>query len=252
MLSRVLDDLADVRADALTGEIGNLWLTRIPTHDKTLHAACAMAAIKYGCMPEAHGQLWNSWLLNLTIVWMGLTGRHALWFDGITNGFPAAEHCPLCGIQPNPCTGLLSDGVTLHIGPQPTTSSLSPAAQRLSERCRTEHPRAWPLLHTELAAFEALHGPWQGNSDNTWTILRRTYIAAVLACLDGGSKLAARDIQVDSGVVGADQFHLLNQFPAGVEDTVLLSYLFGCAHPHFLWNCLGHRNPAVSGDWLDG
>jgi hypothetical protein len=252
VLSRVLDDMTDVRADAVTGEIGNLWLTPIATHDKTLHAVCAVAAIKYGCMPEAHRHLWNSSLVNLTIVWMGLTGRHALWFDGITDGFPAAEDCPLCGIQPNVCAGLLSDGVTLHIGPQPSTRNLSPAASRLSGRCRADHPRVWPLFHTELAAFEALHGPWRGNSDNTWTILRRTYIAAVLASLHGGSTRAAREIQVDSGTVGADHFHLLNQFPAGVEDTVLLSYMFGCAHPHFLWNCLGHQNTTVSGDWLDG
>lgn len=252
VLSRVLDDMADVRADAVTGEIGNLWLSPIATHDKTLHAACAMGAIKYGCMPEIHSRLWNSWLINLTIVWMGLTGRHALWFDGITDGVPAAEDCSLCGIQPNACAGLLSDGVTLHIGPQRSARNLSPAAIRLSERCRTEYPRVWSLFHTELAAFEALHGPWHGNSDNSWTILRRTYIAAALASLNGGSKQTAREIQIDSGIVGSDQFHLLNQFPTGIEDTVLLSYMFGCAHPHFLWNCLGHQNTTVSGDWLDG
>ena len=252
ILARVLDDMADVRADAVTGEINNLGLATIPTHDKALRGACAIAAIKYGCMPEAHGQVWNSWLVNATIVWLGLSGRHALWFDGVTDSFPPAEDCPLCGIQPHACAGLLSGGITLQIGPQPTTRNLSHAANRLSQRCRTECPQAWPLLDTELAAFEALHGPWWGNVDNIWTILRRTYVAAVLASLSGGAKQAAREIQVDSGAIGADQFHLLNQLPAGAEDTALLSYMFGCAHPHFLWNCLGHQNQTISGDWLDG
>lgn len=110
------------------------------------------------------------------------------WFDGIIDGFPTAEDCPLCGIEPNACAGLLSGGVTLHIGPQRAARNLSPVAERLSERCRAERPRAWPLFHTELAAFEALHGPWRGNIDNAWTILRRTCVAAVLASLDGGAE----------------------------------------------------------------
>jgi len=27
--------------------------------------------------------------------------------------------------------------------------------------------------------------------------------------------------------------------------------MFGCAHPHFLWNCAGHVGSTVSGDLLD-
>lgn len=88
LLCRVIDDMTDVRVDALTGEISNFWLADIPTHTKALYAACAIALVKYGCMPEAHTSMWNTWLMPNTIVWMGLTGRHALWFDGITEGLP--------------------------------------------------------------------------------------------------------------------------------------------------------------------
>jgi len=38
----------------------------------------------------------------------------------------------------------------------------------------------------------------------------------------------------------------------GKEDIALLAYMFGGAHPHFLWNCTGYRSTAVWGDWLDG
>jgi hypothetical protein len=203
-------------------------------------------------MPEAHGHVWDSWVMPATAAWLGLTGRHALWFDGITDGFPPADDCPLCGIQPEACADLLFGGVTLRTGPQPATRSLSPDANLLSERCRVEYPQAWPLFHAELAAFEGLHGRWQGNVDNIWAILRRTYIAAVIASRGGGAKDVAREIQLDSGAVGAEQFHHLVQLPTGAEDTALLGYMFGCAHPHFLWNCIGYQNGTVSGDWLDG
>ncbi len=63
---------------------------------------------------------------------------------------------------------------------------------------------------------------WQGNVDNIWTILRRTYVPAVIASLNGGAKDVARDIQLDSGAAGAEQFHRLVQLPTGAEDTVLL------------------------------
>jgi hypothetical protein len=252
VLCRVLDDMTDARADSIAGEISSIWLTSVPTHDKTLLGAAAIAAVKYSCMPEAHGHVWDSWVMPSTAAWLGLTGRHALWFDGITDGLPPAGDCPLCGIQPEACAGLLFGGVTLRTGPQPATRDLSPAANLLSERCRVEYPQAWSLFHAELAAFEGLHGRWQGNVDNIWTILRRTYIAAVIASLNGGAEDVAREIQSDSGAVGAEQFHRLVQLPTGTEDTALLGYMFGCAHPHFLWNCIGYQNGTVSGDWLDG
>ncbi|HET7330994.1 hypothetical protein, partial [Dyella sp.] len=87
-------------------------------------------------------------------------------------------------------------------------------------------------------------------ADTTWKILSRTYIAAVIATLIDGSR--ARDIQLDSSIVGAELFASLHQVPSGKEDTALLAYMFGCAHPHFLWNCLDYTPTAVSGDWLDG
>ncbi len=111
VLCRVLNDMTDVRADAVTGEASNFWLSSMSTHDKALYGACVLALLKYGCLPESHELRWNSWLMNTTVVWEGLTGRHALWFDGITDGLPAREDCLLCGIEPNACTGLLTEGV---------------------------------------------------------------------------------------------------------------------------------------------
>lgn len=252
LLCRVIDDMADVRADALTGEISNFWLADMPTHTKALYSACAIALVKYGCMPEAHSTMWNTWLLTTTIVWMGLTGRHALWFDGITQGLPPADGCPLCDLQPNPCTGILTNGTTLTVAPRPTAPELSPRTAELSARCRAEHPQAWPLFDAELHAFEAIHGPWHGNTDSTWEILRRTYIAAVEASIAAPSTARARQVQQDSGVVGSEKFHTLHDPRTGREDTTLLAYMFGCAHPHFLWNATGYRPTAVAGDWLDG
>ncbi|MCH0542274.1 hypothetical protein I3F58_22515 [Streptomyces sp. MUM 203J] len=252
VLCRVVNDMVDVRADAVTGEIDNFWLSSLSTHEKSLYGACAIALIKYGCMPEAHGLIWNTWLMPTTMVWMGLTGRHALWFDGITPGLPPAEDCPLCGIQPSACAGLLSGGVTLRTGPRPTVARLGARAAALSARCRTEHPRLWRLFHTELAAFEALHGEWRGEVDSTWEILRRTYLAALAASLGGGTGADARAVQVDSGAVGADLFHVLHRPPTWKEDTALLAYMFGCAHPHLVWNTQGHVPTEVGGDWLDG
>ena len=252
LLCRVIDDMADVRVDSLTGEISNFWLADMATHTKALYAACTVALIKYGCLPEAHEPMWNTWLMNSTIVWMGLTGRHALWFDGITDGLPSAEDCPLCDLQPNPCTGILTHGATLAFGPRPTAPALSPRTAELSARCRAEFPRTWALFDTELRAFEALHGPWQGRTDSTWEILRRTYVAAVEASMDAPSPTRARQIQQDAGAVGAEQFYTLYDARTGREDTALLSYMFGCAHPHFIWNATGYRPTSVTGDWLDG
>ncbi|MGV9456230.1 hypothetical protein [Streptomyces sp. NPDC003635] len=252
LLCRVVDDMSDVRADALTGEISNFWLADMPTHTKALYAASAIALIKYGCMPEAHEPMWNSWLMPSTIVWMGLTGRHALWFDGITGGLPPAEDCPLCDLQPNACTGILTHGTTLTIAPRPTAPALSPGTSELSARCRVQHPGTWELFDAELRAFEALHGPWHGNVDTTWDILRRTYIAAVEAAGAGASTARAREVQEDSGAVGSEYYHTLHDPRTGREDTALLAYMFGCAHPHFLWNATGHRPGDVAGDWLDG
>jgi hypothetical protein len=252
LLCRVIDDMADVRADALTGEISNFWLADMPVHTKALYAACAIALVKYGCMPEAHSPMWNTWLMTTTIVWMGLTGRHALWFDGITQGLPPAEECPLCDLQPNPCTGILTHGTTLTIAPRPTAPALSTRTAELSARCRAQFPRTWALFDAELHAFEALHGPWYGNTDSTWEILRRTYIAAVEASSAAPSPDRARHVQQDAGVVGSERFHTLHDPQTGREDTALLAYMFGCAHPHFLWNATGYRPTGVAGDWLDG
>ncbi|KAB2347055.1 hypothetical protein F8566_22190 [Actinomadura rudentiformis] len=250
VLCRVLDDMTDTRADAVTGEISNFWLGSVSTHDKAMYAASAIALVKYGCMPESHGVLWNTWLMDTTIVWMALTGRHALWFDGIIDELPPLEDCPLCGIEPNSCTGLLSGGITLKSGPQIRVNSLSSQARRLSNLCRTYAPDVWRLFDRELAAFEALHGEWHGDLEITWKILSRTYVAAVRACLAGGN--GAREVQLNAGAVGAELFHALNAPPTWKEDTALLAYMFGCAHPHFLWNCVGYRSDAVAGDELDG
>ncbi|MFJ4277537.1 hypothetical protein [Streptomyces massasporeus] len=252
LLCRVIDDMADVRADALTGEISNFWLAETPTHTKAFYAACAIALVKYGCTPEAHSPMWNTWLLTTTIVWMGLTGRHALWFDGITQGLPPTEECPLCDLQPNACTGILTHGTTLTFTERPTVPALSTRTAELSARCRAQHPRTWPLFDAELHAFEALHGPWSGNTDSTWEILRRTYIAAVEASSAAPSQARARDVQQDAGRVGAEMFHSLHDPRTGREDTTLLAYMFGGAHPHFLWNATGYRPTALEGDWLDG
>ncbi|MFF8874542.1 hypothetical protein [Streptomyces massasporeus] len=252
LLCRVIDDMADVRADALTGEISNFWLAEMPTHTKAFYAACAIALVKYGCTPEAHDPMWNTWLLTTTIVWMGLTGRHALWFDGITQGLPPAEECPLCDLQPNACTGILTHGTTLTLTKRPTAPALSTRTAELSARCRAQYPRAWPLFDAELHAFEALHGPWNGNTDTTWEILRRTYIAAVEASCAAPSQARARDVQQDAGRVGAEMFHTLHDPRTGREDTTLLAYMFGGAHPHFLWNATGYRPTGLEGDWLDG
>ncbi|MFD4510981.1 hypothetical protein [Streptomyces sp. NPDC058457] len=252
LLCRVIDDMADVRVDSLTGEISNFWLADLPTHTKALYAACTIALIKYGCMPEAHEPMWNTWLMSSTIVWMGLTGRHALWFDGITEGLPPAEDCPLCDLQPNPCTGILTHGTTLTIGPRPTAPALSSRTAELSALCRAQFPRTWALFDAELHAFEALHGPWQGNTDSTWEILRRTYVAAVEASMDAPSPDRARQVQQDAGAVGSEKFYTLYDPQTGREDTALLSYMFGCAHPHFIWNATGYQPTTVTGDWLDG
>ena len=252
LLCRVIDDMADVRADALTGEISNFWLAEMPTHTKALYAACAIALVKYGCMPEAHRPMWNTWLMTTTIVWMGLTGRHALWFDGITEGLPPAHGCALCDLQPNACTGILTEGTTLTISPRPTVPALSPRTAELSARCRAQHPGTWALFDAELHAFEAVHGPWYGNIDSAWEILRRTYIAAVEASSAAPSPARAREVQQDAGVVGSERFHTLHDPLTGREDTALLAYMFGCAHPHFLWNATGYRPTGVTGDWLDG
>ncbi|MFF4362703.1 hypothetical protein [Streptomyces sp. NPDC001604] len=252
LLCRVIDDMADVRVDSLTGEISNFWLADIPTHTKALYAACTIALIKYGCMPEAHHPMWNTWLMNSTIVWLGLTGRHALWFDGITQGLPPAEECPLCDLQPNACAGILTNGTTLTIAPRPTAPTLSPRTAELSALCRAQFPRTWSLFDAELHAFEALHGPWQGNTAGAWEILRRTYIAAVEASMDAPSPDRARQVQQDAGAVGSEMFSTLYDPRTGREDTALLSYMFGCAHPHFIWNATGYRPSGVTGDWLDG
>ncbi|MFE7173978.1 hypothetical protein [Streptomyces sp. NPDC057616] len=252
LLCRAIDDMADVRADALTGEISNFWLADMPTHTKALYAACAIAIVKYGCMPEAHRPMWNTWLMTTTIVWMGLTGRHALWFDGITQGLPPAEGCALCDLQPNPCSGILTDGATLTIAPRRSAPALSAGTAELSARCRAQHPETWPLFDAELHAFEALHGPWHGDIDSTWEILRRTYIAAVEASRTDPSPARARHVQQDAGMVGSEKFHTLHDPRTGREDTALLAYMFGGAHPHFLWNATGYRPTGVAGDWLDG
>ncbi len=252
LLCRVIDDMTDVRADALTGEISNFWLADMPTHTKALYAACAIALVKYGCMPEAHTPMWNTWLMTSTVAWLGLTGRHALWFDGITQGLPPAEACPLCDLQPNACTGILTHGTTLTITPRPTAPALSTRTAELSARCRAQYPRTWPLFDAELHAFEALHGPWYGNTDSTWEILRRTYIAAVEASSAAPSPARARDVQQDAGAVGSERFYTLYDPRTGREDTAILAYMYGCAHPHFLWNAMGYRPTALAGDWLDG
>ncbi|MEU8990724.1 hypothetical protein AB0C98_30665 [Streptomyces sp. NPDC048558] len=252
LLCRVIDDMVDVRADALTGEISNFWLADMPAHTKALYAACAIASVKYGCMPEAHPPMWNTWLMPSTIVWLGLTGRHGLWFDGITQGLPPAKDCPLCDLQPNACTGILTHGTTLTIAPRPTAPALSARTAELSARCRDQYPETWALFDAELHAFEALHGPWHGNTDSTWEILRRTYIAAVEASSAAPSTARAREVQQDSGAVGSEFFYALHEPRTGREDAALLAYMFGCAHPHFLWNATGSRPTDLAGDWLDG
>ena len=252
LLCRAIDDMADVRVDSLTGEISNFWLADIPTHTKALYAACTIALIKYGCTPEAHSSMWNTWLMPSTIVWMGLTGRHALWFDGITQDLLPAEDCPLCDLQPNACTGILTHGTDLTIAPRPTAPALSTRTAELSARCRARFPRIWALFDAELHAFEALHGPWQGNIDRTWEILRRTYLAAVEASMAAPSPDRARQVQQDAGAVGSEYFYTMFDPQTGREDTALLAYMFGCAHPHFIWNATGHRPTSVTGDWLDG
>lgn len=137
-----------------------------------------------------------------------------------------------------------------RIGPQPAVDALGPGASTLSARCRAEAPDAWATFHRELTRFEALHGEWRGDTDSAWEILRRTYVAAIGVSLSGGA--GARAVQIDSGIVGAERFHALSEPSTGREDTALLAYLFGCAHPHFLWNCMGYRPAAVRRDWLDG
>jgi hypothetical protein len=249
VLCRVLDDMTDVRADAATGEVSNFWLSSMATHDKATYAACAIALVKYGCMPESHGLVWNSWLMATTMVWLGIAGRHALWFDGITEGLAPVHDCPLCGIEPNSCTGLLSGEVDLRVGPRRTVDRLGERTAELAERCRVQSPQAWELFSSELAAFEAVHGPWYGDVNVTWSILSRSYIAAVTACLADGA--GAREVQIDAGAVGADLFHALNWAPTCHEDTALLAYMFGCAHPHFLWNSVGCTATTVGGDQLD-
>ncbi|SBT92515.1 hypothetical protein GA0115233_104632 [Streptomyces sp. DI166] len=252
LLCRVVDDMTDVRVDALTGEISNFWLSGMSAHTKTLYAASAIALIKYGCMPEAHSSMWNTWLMPSTIVWMGLTGRHALWFDGITQGLPSAQGCALCDLQPNACSGILTHGTTLTLSPRRSAPSLSARTAELSERCRVHFPGAWPLFDAELHAFEALHGPWHGNTDTVWSILRRTYLAAVEASRTEAGPDRAREVQQDSGVVGSEYFYTMYEPETGREDTALLAYMFGCAHPHFLWNATGYRPADLKGDWLDG
>ncbi|MFI5806363.1 hypothetical protein [Streptomyces sp. NPDC051561] len=252
VMSRMVDDMVDVRADAATGEINNFWLASMPDHEKTMLAASVIALIKYACMPESRGVLWNVGLVGATAVWMGLNGRHALWFDGITGGLPPVEGCAVCRLQPNPCTGLLTSGITLRTSERPAVRELGGRAAELSERCRREYPGARELFHSELAGFEALHGEWRGDIDSTWEILRRTYVAAVNASLAGGEGVDG--IQRDSGPLGADFYHTLNMggAPGWRENTVLLIYMFGAAHPHFLWNGLGHAPAELGGDWLDG
>ena len=49
----------------------------------------------------------------------------ALWFDGISEGLPPAEACPLCDLQPNACSGILTHGTTLTIAPRPTAPASS-------------------------------------------------------------------------------------------------------------------------------
>ncbi|MFD3513723.1 hypothetical protein [Streptomyces sp. NPDC058657] len=278
VMSRMIDDMVDVRADAASGEINNFWLADMPAHDKTMLAASVVALVKYACMPESRGVLWNVNLVGATAVWMGLNGRHGLWFDGIPEVLPPVEDCVLCRLRPNPCTGLLTSGISLRTGPRPTVRELGARAAELSERCRSQCPPAWELFHEELAGFEALHGEWRGDTDTTWEILRRTYVAAIEASLthgdergdgdawgdsdpQGGREVrgerfakAVEQIQHDSGQVGAEFYHTLNMggAPGWRENTVLLMYLFGAAHPHFLWNSLGHVPTALDGDWLDG
>jgi hypothetical protein len=42
----------------------------------------------------------------------------------------------------------------------------------------------------------------------------------------------------------------IGQPPTWKEVTALLSYMFGCAHPHFLWNSVGYK--AATGSTADG
>jgi hypothetical protein len=252
VLCRVLDDMTDARVDSLTGEISSLWLASMPTHDKALHAAAAVALVKYSCMPESHGDMWNSWLMPTTIVWMGLNGRHPLWFDGIAPSLPPADECPLCDLQSNACTTLLLSGTNLTLAPSRPAVALSPHSAELSDRCRAQSPRAWPTFHAELQAFEALHGAWQGEVDTVWEILRRTYVAAVDACMGDASPSRPLEVQRDAGAVGAELFHTLHHPQTGREDAALLAYMYGCAHPHFLWNAMAYRPSSLDGDWLDG
>ena len=66
------------------------------------------------------------------------------------------------------------------------------------------------------------------------------------------SPARAREVQQDSGAVGCEYFYTLYDPQTGREDTALLAYMFGCAHPHFLWNATGYRPTDLAGDWLDG
>ncbi|OII66713.1 MULTISPECIES: hypothetical protein [unclassified Streptomyces] len=70
------------------------------------------------------------------------------------------------------------------------------------------------------------------------------------ATLAGGA--GARAVQSGSGTVGAELFPVLHRPPTRQEDTALLAYMLGCAHPDFLWNGRGHAAARVGGDWLDG
>jgi hypothetical protein len=250
-MSRVVDDMVDARADAVTGEINSLWLASMSTHDKAVLAACVLAQVKYICMPESRGVLYNNTLVANTAAWMGLAGRHAVWFDGIPAGLPPTEDCVLCELEPNSCAGLLTSGVTLRTGCRPRVDTLGPACAALSERCRSTHPQAWRLFHEELSVFEALHGEWHGDVDACWEILRRTYVAAVVSAVE--NRAGVHGIQADSAPLGTSMFHVLHVgTPTWQENTVMLNYMFGCAHPHFFWTGQGYAPTAVGGDWVDG
>ncbi|OII63433.1 hypothetical protein BJP40_24090 [Streptomyces sp. CC53] len=160
------------------------------------------------------------------------------------------EDCPLRGTEPHPCSGLLTDGVTLRTGPRPTARRLVGRAAALSDRCRTGRPAARRPFRREPAAFEALHGEWRGDPDAVWEILHRTYVAAVTAALAGGA--GARAVQTGSGTVGAEPFPVPHRPPTRQEDTALFARMVGCAHPDFLWNGRGHAADRAGGDWLDG
>ena len=78
----------------------------------------------------------------------------------------------------------------------------------------------------------------------------RILFGAVLTADGGPVEIGAGCIVMENAVLRGTR-----QDPLRLGRHVLvgpLAYLTGCAHPHFLWNCLGHASAQIHSDWLDG